>query len=283
MFSSLEFQGKEFLEKLMEQEASTKKFEFDWKGPKTVFVFTFAILVTFIVAISILREKIINEDMDITTVIGRGEVLYQPDIAIINLGVQIDKAPKAEEALNKLDESMNKIVSSAKGLGIAEEDIMTQSYSLYPHYDFQGEGGGTSIPSGYDANQQVSIRARMVDENPLIVSKIIEEASKSGANQVVGISFDVSNLEELKQKARLEAIADAREKSVGLAKAAGVKKIGSVVSWYENIIKSPDTQYPYYGLGGSGEKSSVGSGSSPQINPGIQEIIIEMGLSYRIK
>lgn len=266
----------------MEQETPTKKFEFEWKNPKTVFIFTLAVLVTVIVVVSILRERIVNKDTDITTIIGRGEVLYQPNIAIINLGVQVDKVPKAEEALGKLNESMNRIIASAKGLGIADEDIMTQSYSLYPHYDFQGEGGGTSIPSGYDANQQVSIKARMVDENPAIVSRVIEEASKAGANQVVGVSFDVSNLEELKQKARLEAITDAREKSVGLAKAAGVKKIGDVVSWYENIIKSPDAQYSSYGLGGSGEKSSAGLNASPQINPGIQEIIIEMGLNYRI-
>lgn len=267
----------------MEQEIPTKKFEFEWKDPKTVFVFSLVILVTIIVIVSILREKIVDKDADITTVIGRGEVVYQPDIAVVNFGVQVDKAPKAEEALNKLNELMNRVVASAKGLGIADEDIMTQSYSISPHYDFQGEGGGTTVPSGYDANQQVAIRIKMVDKNPNLVNKVIEEASKAGANQISGVSFDVSNLEELKQKARIEAIADAREKSGGLAKAAGIRKFGNIVSWYENIIKSPDTQYPYSGLGGSGEKSLSGTGSTPQINPGTQEIIIEMGLNYRIK
>ena len=270
----------------MEQENGAVKCECagDWKNPKTILMFSLVVLVSAIIIVSILRERIVSENEDIVTVMGRGKVSYQPDIAVVTLGVQVDKAPKAEDALSKLNESMNRIIASAKALDIPEEDIQTQSYSLFPHYDFQGEGGGTSIPSGYDANQQVTIKTKNIDENPVIVSKVIEEVSKAGANQVVGVSFDVSNLEELKQKARIEAISDARSKSSGIAKAAGVEKLGKVTSWYENIIKSPDVQSSYDGggMGGALAKSSANV-PSPQIPSGTEEIIIEMGLNYRIK
>lgn len=267
----------------MENE-NKEKFDYknDWKNPKTIMAFSVLFLIALIIIFSLLREGIVSKNDDMVTVMGTGKVAYEPDIAFITLGVQIDKAPKAEDALSKLNESINRVIASAKMIGISEDDIQTKSYSLFPHYDFQGEGGGTSIPSGYNANQQVTIKAKNIDEDRVIVSKIIEEASKAGANQVIGVSFDVSNIEELKQKARIEAISDAKKKTAGLAKAAGIKRIGKVSSWYENVVKSPDGQgNSYYGgFGGSMEKG--GSSSSPQIPVGVEEIIIEIGLNYRI-
>lgn len=250
-----------------------------WKNQKNILIFSGIVLLAAVVIVSILRERIVSENMETTTVVGRGKISYQPDIAVVNLGVQIDKANKAEEALNRLNETMNKVIDCAKTLGIPEEDIQTQSYSLFPHYDYLGEGGGTSLPSGYDANQQVAIKVRGVDQSPEFPGKIIEEASKAGANQVVGVNFDISNLEELKQKARIAAIKDAKSKTAELAKAAGVR-LGKMSGWYESVIKSPDSQNYYGGMGGSAEK---GSSLNPQISGGTQEIIIEMGLNYKVK
>jgi uncharacterized protein YggE len=255
-----------------------------WKNPKTVLIFVSLFLLAGIITVSILRERFVNKTDDVTTVIGRGKISYQPDTAVITLGVQIDKAFKAEEALNQLNNSMGAVVASAKALGIPEADIQTQAYSLSPHYDYQGSGGGTTIPSGYDANQQVTIKARGIDKNPNLVSNVIEKSSQAGANQVVGVTFDVSNLEELKQKARVEAIADAKSKSQGLAKAAGVRNLGRVVSWYENVIASPDNQNPYYSSGvGGGTDQAAKPAPAPQVPSGTQDIIIEMGLNYRIR
>lgn len=263
----------------MEQENIAIKY--DYKNPRNVLIFAALILLGAIIIVSILREKIVRPSEDITTVLGRGSVSYQPDTAVITLGARIDRAPKAETALNMLNDSMNKIIASAAALGVPAEDIETQAYSLYPHYDFQISGGRNAVPSGYDANQQAAIKARGIDKNRDMVGKIIEEAGKAGANQVVGVTFEVSNLEELKQQARIEAISDARSRSAGLAKAAGVRSMGRVVSWYENIIKAPDVQTPLYGIGGEGAEKSASS--SPQVSGGTQEIIIEMGLNYRIK
>jgi uncharacterized protein len=252
--------------------------------PKNILIFISVILLFGVIAISILRERIVNENNDITTVIGRGKVSYQPDIEIITLGTQVNKAPTASEALNKLNSAMNNIVASAKALGIPEEDIETQAYSLQPHYDYQGTTGGITIPSGYDANQQVAIKAKGVDKNPDLASKIIESANSAGANQVIGITFDTSDLEKLKQEARIQAINDAKTKSAGLAQAAGIRKLGKVVSWYENVIQSPDNQNSPYGGGmGAGTSNAEKTAPSPQIPTGTQDIIIEMGLNYRIR
>lgn len=253
----------------------------NWKSPKFILKALVSVLIAAIIVVAILREKIVNENSDTVSVTGRGEVSYQPDVSVVTLGVQVDNIAKAEEALDRLDEATGKIISAVKTLGIPEEDIKTQAYSLVPHYEYKMEERN-SVISGYDASQQLLIRVRGIDKDPGFSGRVIKEAGEAGSNRVTGVSFDVSNLEELKQEARIQAINDARAKSASLAKAAGIRKLGNVVSWYENIIKSPDNSQNYgYGMGGDAEKAV--SSVPAQIPSGTDEIIIEMGVNYRIK
>lgn len=234
-----------------------------------------------IAAVSILRDRIVNYPQYQVSVTGQGKVSYQPDLANITLGVQIDKAAKADEALNQLNIRIANIVSAVKAQGIAPEDIVTQNYSLYPQYDYKDN---VSTVSGYNANQQISIKVRDLKNNPDKISKVLVEASKAGTNQVLGIGFDVSNLEELKQEARLKAMADAKLKASDMASAAGVK-LRDIIGWWDNVVQAPGTASSYsdYGKGGA---ASGGGGSSyvaSTIPSGNQEIIVEVSVSYRLK
>ena len=105
--------------------------------------------------ISIVRDRIVNYPQNSVSVTGQGKVIYQPDIAIVTLGVQIDKVAKPDEALNQLNDRITKIVAAVKALGIAPEDIVTQSYSLYPQYDYINNASNLS---GYNANQQITVK-----------------------------------------------------------------------------------------------------------------------------
>jgi len=253
----------------------------NWKNPKVIFKMLALALVGAVIIVSILRERIVRDNEDTVTVVGRGKVSYQPDMAVVTLGVQVENIAKAEEALNKLNDATNKIISAIKVLGIPEEDIKTQTYSLVPHYEYKVENQSSAI-SGYDANQQLVIKVKGIDKDPGLSGRVITEAGRAGSNQVVGVSFDISNPEELKQRARIAAIKDANEKSASLAKAAGIRKLGNVVSWYENIIQSPDSSQNYgYGAGGNAEKAA--SPVPAQIPSGTSDIIIEMGVNYRIR
>lgn len=253
----------------------------NWKSPKFIFKVLALVLVGAVIIVSILRERIVHDNENTVTVVGRGKISYQPDMATVTLGVQVDNAAKAEEALNKLNEATNKIILAVKAIGIPTEDIKTQAYSLNPHYEYKAVNQN-SVISGYDANQQLVIKVKGIDKDPGLSGRVIEEAGKAGSNQVMGVSFDVSDVEGLKQKARIEAINDAKSKSSELAKAAGIRKLGSVVSWYENVIQSPDnSQNNNYGMGGSAEKAI--SSVPAQIPSGTNDIIIEMGVNYRIR
>ena len=249
-----------------------------YKNPKFVIALISIIVLGVIVIVSILRERLVSPPQNQVAVTGQGKVAYQPDTANVVLGVHIDKSPTAEEALRQINEKMGKIIPAVKAVGIKDEDIATQNYSLFPQYDYLD---GISRPSGYSADQQLLVKIKNIKDNPDLVGKVISQASAAGTNQVLSVRFDISNINELKQQARLKAIADAKAKSGDLAKAAGVK-LKKVTGWYENLIQSPDAQNyaSGFGAGGLAEKAIA---PIPQIPTGAQEIIIEMNLQYEVK
>lgn len=251
-----------------------------WRNPKTILILIAMLMLGAIIIVSILRDRIVNRDNWQISVIGQGKISYQPDIANINMGVKVDNVEKAEDALNQLNDKMKKINEAIEKLGIGKDNIQTQNYMLVPHYanssdNLVNSNLSDSKKTGYDANQIIVVKARGIKENNEIVSKIIAEASKAGVNQVNGIAFESSLLNDLKQEARLKAIADARSKAKDTSKALGVR-LGKVVGWYENYIY-PETQTYQSDMGG------VGGGGSPVIPTGTYEITMEVNISYLLK
>lgn len=264
-----------------------------------------------IIIVAILRDRIVNERFKQITATGQGKITYVPDTAVINLGVQVDRAPKAEDALNQLNDRIDKIKKAVIAVGVKEEDITTSNYSLSPQYDYRTESISVSAPSvgavkgmpaiatemmpsvsvpassgekvltviGYTANQQLTIKVKDIANNNNLLNKAIAEAGKSGANQINGVSFEASNLEALKQQGRIKAIEDAKGKAKELAAAAGVH-LKDITGWYENFVgPMPYGAMDYAAKGGMGG----GGGSVPQISAGNNELVVEIGVTYDIK
>lgn len=155
-----------------------------WSDPKLIALAILA--VTSVVVVAIIRDRIVNQQQWQVSVNGQGKVSYQPNQATIQLGVQIDKQAKAEDALKQLSEKITKVTAAVKAAGIPDEDLQTQSYLLYPQYEYVSE---VSTLVGYSANQQLTIKVRNITENNEAVAKIISEATKAGANQVGSVVF----------------------------------------------------------------------------------------------
>jgi len=239
--------------------------------PRLVLPIIGLVLLTGIIVISIVRDRIVSQQFRQVTINGQGRVSYTPDLAMLNLGVQIDKVAKPEEALNQLNSKVEGIVKALGAAGIADENIQTQNYSLYPQYDYKDN---VSTVSGYNANEQLVIKIVDYDQNPEKLSQVIAASSKAGINQVNGLWFEASDINDLKQEARIKAIEDARSKSQVLAETAGVR-LKKVVGWWENFIQ-PSPYYSYDGKGGA-------SGANPQLPAGDREVIVELGVTYNIK
>lgn len=263
-----------------------------------------------IIIVAMLRDKIVNDRFKQITAVGQGKVTYVPDTAVISLGAQVDRVPKAEDALNKLNGKIDKIKKAVIAAGVKEEDITTSNYSLTPQYDYRFDSGasGASVGApardlavssvdiapmpavansqdkvltvtGYNANQQLTIKVKDIANNNNLLNKAIAEAGKAGANQINGVSFEASNLEALKQQARVKALEDAKGKAKELAAAAGVR-LKDITGWYENFVGPVpygmmDSAYSAKGIGGGG--------AMPQVSAGSNEIVVEIGLTYDIR
>ncbi len=69
------------------------------------------------------------------TVGGEGKVTVTPDLAHVQLGVQIQK-PTAKAARDAAATAMTGVVAAIKQLGIADKDIQTTQVSLNAVYDY---------------------------------------------------------------------------------------------------------------------------------------------------
>ena len=144
---------------------------------------------------------------------------------------------------------------------------------------FQGEilsiPGETCPPAtivGYTVNQTLEVKGRDFEKLGDILSGMVER----GANSVSGLSFTVDDQTQLEQQAREEAIAKAKEKAKAVAKSGGFR-LGRLISLSEGSISIP--RYFSEGLGGAG----VGLAKSPSLEPGSQEVSIQVSLIYEIE
>lgn len=250
-----------------------------WKNPLSAIILVSILVLGSVVVISIIRDRIVNYPGWSINVVGQGRVSYQPDIANINMGVKVDKAQKAEDALKQLNDKMNRVISEVKKVGIDQADINTQNYSLTPHYDVKDD---ISNLAGYDASQILVVKVKNIKEKSDMITKAVSAATKAGVNQINSVNFEYSKLNELKQEARLKAISDAQEKKQQIANSLGVK-LGGVIGWWENIILPTEAQVTYKGdMGGMGGGADLGM-SMPNIPSGSQELVMEVNVSYKIK
>ena len=156
-----------------------------------------------------------------------------PDVAIFNAGV-VTQAQNASAALSENSRRMDRVIAALKRAGIADRDIQTSAISLQPRYsnpelEAQIRARETRqpyVPSnetpriiGYDARNNVQVRVRRLE----LMGRIIDTLIEQGANQVDGPSFTLDEPRAALDEARVEAIAEGRQRAELYARAAGLR------------------------------------------------------------
>ena len=149
-------------------------------------------------------------------VTGNGSVVGDPDIATLNLGVSVEKA-SVEEARETAASTMTAVIESLKANDVAEKDIQTENFSIYPQYDYTDDG---RVLRGYRVNNTVSAKVRALES----LSDIIDDAAGAGGDIVVvnSIQFMIEDSTPLQTQARALAVKNAEAKAQTLAEAGGV-------------------------------------------------------------
>jgi hypothetical protein len=201
---------------------------------------------------------------------GEGKVKAAPDTAKVEIGL-VTEGKDSISVQNKNTEKMNAVIDFLKkDQKIDGADIKTGNYSLSPKYDYVK---GKSVLAGYVLNQTVTATVRDLSK----VGIILDGAVEKGANEISSVSLFVDKPEELKNKAREEAVKQAKEKANNAAKIAGFG-LGRLVNFSENLSGEPRVFAEMSGKGGGTAPSAA-----PQIEPGSQEIIVNVTLTYLLK
>jgi uncharacterized protein YggE len=155
---------------------------------------------------------------------GEGIANVVPDIAIVTIGVTT-RGATAAEALAANSADIAKVISTIQGEGVADKDIGTSGFSVFPVYEPTDPNNPprSDLPKivGYQVVNEVRVTVRDIATSGSILDKVVT----AGANQVNGITFDIADRKTAADAALGDAIADARRQAEVMAKAAGVRLV----------------------------------------------------------
>ena len=204
-------------------------------------------------------------------VAGEGSVSVAPDIALVNLGVEVTAGTVAD-ARSQAADAMDAMQGAMNDEGVEDKDIQTQYFNIYPQYQYADNKAPEIV--GYTVSNTVQVKIRNLDS----VSAVLDGAIAAGGDavRVNGISFTIEDPEEFLADARREAVENAREHAQVLADAAGVE-LGDAISINESTNYNGGLYYP------AAERADAGMGGSTPVNPGEQELRVNVTVVYGIK
>jgi len=202
-------------------------------------------------------------------VTGQGEVMAVPDIAELRLGVEV-QADTVAEAQTQASDAMGKVQQALEDNGVAEKDIQTQQYSIYPVTRWISDRDEQEIV-GYRVTNIVVAKIRDVDEAGAIIDAVAEAGGDS--TRIQAISFGVDDKTPYHEQARAKAVEDANNKATQLAELADVG-LGKATYISEGAAYLPVRADSYNVYPEAG-------GTTP-ISPGELEITVQVQVIYQI-
>lgn len=204
-------------------------------------------------------------------VTGEGRITVVPDVAILSLGVEAEAAT-VEKAMDEAAVAMDRVISILRANGVAEKDIQTRWFNIYPVRRWTDNG--QEILLGYRVTNTVTVKIRDIEAT----GGIIDAVAKAGGDliRIQGVTFTVDDPSQYYVEARAEAVQDAIDKAQQLADLAGIQ-LGNPFYISEGGGFVPI--YRDYGL------MAAEGGSVPitPISPGETEITLTVQMAFAIQ
>ena len=179
-------------------------------------------------------DDIMNDSNEIT-VSGAGAINVNPDVAYVSLGVNT-KGIDPKAALEENNRLIATVIVAIREKGVAEKDIRTTDFNMYPEYYYGYEKEGEQL-RGYTISNTVSVVVRDITA----VGDVLGAAANAGANVSGGVQFGLLNNSAAYNEALVLAIENAAGKAEAIAGALG-KAIGSPSS----VVETGNYYSPYY-------------------------------------
>ena len=154
---------------------------------------------------------------------GSGTASAEPDLALINLGVQV-LSPSVGEALNTANTSLESILQVLGNYNVDEKDTQTRYFNINTQYDYSNDG---APEAGYQVTNELSVNVRNLDSLGELITDVVEAGGDPV--RVNGINFAIEDTTTLEDEALAQAIADAKTRAERMAELSGVT-LGDLVS-----------------------------------------------------
>lgn len=207
-------------------------------------------------------------ELHTVTVNGEGRISLTPDMAAISVGVTTEDK-EAAKAVKTNTTKANDVVAKLKEFGIAEKDIRTTNFTVYPRQQFDSSNKPTETT--YVVENTVYVKVSNLDK----VGEILDAVVKAGANTISNIQFDISDPSDAYDQALEAAVQDAYGKAQVAAKAAGVK-LGPVHSIQTSLSSSGQVSYA--------RNLMAAAPAAPEVpvSPGQMDVVVNVTIVYLI-
>ncbi len=200
------------------------------------------------------------------TVTGYGSVSGAPDIATVDVGVDVFNTT-VSEAFTEANSTVQAIIDALTAIGIAPEDIQTTNLSVFSTSRYNPETSGDE--QGYNVTNTVHVIVRDVAQ----VEAVIDAAINAGATNLYGLNFGIEDRAALESQAREAAMQDAAARASEYAALVNAE-LGDVIVVVEAQLGGV-SPLALYGRGGDAMNSAV-------VAPGQTEVQIQVNVTYRI-
>jgi uncharacterized protein YggE len=206
---------------------------------------------------------------------GTGKVPVAPDLAVLNLGVEVNMT-SVVDAQSRAAQAMDKVMQVLTSKGIIKADIQTQNYNIYQNSRWDGIKQ-ENIYTGYKVSNMLSVKIRDLGS----ISNVIDEVVTAGGDVIrfQGINFSVEKPEQYYVQAREHAMQDARANAEKLASLAGAK-----LDKMTYVVENTGNQTYYSGGANSNVRAPIALNAvDTPISIGQNDVVVTVTVAYSIQ
>jgi uncharacterized protein YggE len=230
---------------------------------------------------------------------GTGTVRITPDMATVEIGIEVER-PALAEAQAEATTQASAIIAAIAANGVATEDIRTTSFNVRVVRDRErprnremreaarqdDEAASEDVASDegddprdegdlYQVSHAVEVTVRDLDT----LGQLLDDAIAAGANDVRRVTFSLADPAPAADQARRQAMADALARAETLADAAGMT-IVRPVTISETFAPAP-IPVEFAIADASGGEMARAAAPVP-IAVGEDEVIVEVSVAYEL-
>ncbi len=171
---------------------------------------------------------------------GQGKASIEPDLAILNLGVEV-AGETVSDAREEAAKAMDAVMAALKSAGVAESDIQTNHFNIRAEHQWQevtqnGVRTSKSVLVGYVVTNRLTVKARDLDN----VGKVIDDTAEAGGDSIRfnGLNFTAEDLSPVMAQLREDAVNDAKSKAEHFAELAEVS-LGDLIFISDGTVATP--------------------------------------------